>query len=57
MRRRARDAMLEGDTLSCAACSHSFELRLAGARRRDRLRLAPVPLLRDGGEVRVAVAA
>jgi Fe-S cluster biogenesis protein NfuA/nitrite reductase/ring-hydroxylating ferredoxin subunit len=52
------DAMLEGSTLSCAACSHSFELRLAGRSTEGTgLQLAPLPLLRDGGEVRVAVAA
>ena len=52
------DAMLEGETLSCAACSHSFELRLAGRSTEGTgLQLAPVPLLREGGEVRVAVAA
>ena len=52
------DAVLEGATLSCAACSQSFELRLAGRSTEGTgLQLAPLPLLRDGGEIRVAVAA
>jgi len=52
------DALLEGATLSCASCSHSFELRLAGrSTEGSGLQLAPVPLLREGGEIRVAVAA
>ncbi|MGH2967831.1 MAG: NifU family protein, partial [Solirubrobacteraceae bacterium] len=52
------DALLEGGTLSCPACSQSFELRLAGrSTEGSGLQLAPVPLLREGGEVRVAVAA
>ena len=52
------DAQLEGGTLSCAACSHSFELRLAGrSTEGSGLQLAPVPLLREGGEIRVVVAA
>ena len=52
------DAALEGATLSCAACSQSFELRLAGrSTEGSGLQLAPLPLLRDGGEIRVAVAA
>lgn len=52
------DAMLEGATLSCAACSHSFELRLAGrSTEGSGLQLAPLPLRREGGEVRVVVAA
>ncbi len=52
------DAVLEGATLSCAACSQSFELRLAGrSTEGSGLQLAPLPLLRDGGEIRVAVAA
>jgi hypothetical protein len=49
------DAMLEGSTLSCAACAHSFELRLAGRSSEGTgLQLEPVPLLRDGDEVMVA---
>ena len=52
------DALLEGGTLSCAACSHSFELRLAGrSTEGSGLQLAPLPLLREGGEIRVVVAA
>jgi Fe-S cluster biogenesis protein NfuA/nitrite reductase/ring-hydroxylating ferredoxin subunit len=55
---RLDDGRLEGATLSCAACSHSFELRLAGRSTEGTgLQLAPVPLLREGGDVRVAVAA
>ena len=54
----ARGRALEGATLSCPACSHSFELRLAGrSTEGSGLQLAPVPLLREGGDVRVAVAA
>ena len=49
------DAMLEGATLSCAACSHSFELRLAGRSSEGTgLQLEPVPLLREDGEIRIA---
>jgi Fe-S cluster biogenesis protein NfuA/nitrite reductase/ring-hydroxylating ferredoxin subunit len=53
------DARLDGPTLSCAACGHSFELRLAGRSSEGAgLQLAPVPLLKaPGGAVRVAVAA
>ncbi len=52
------DAALEGGMLSCAACAHSFELRLAGrSTEGSGLQLAPVPLLREGGEITVAVAA
>lgn len=55
---RLEEALLEGATLSCPACSHSFELRLAGrSTEGSGLQLAPVPLLREGGGVRVAVAA
>jgi Fe-S cluster biogenesis protein NfuA/nitrite reductase/ring-hydroxylating ferredoxin subunit len=55
---RLDDALLEGPTLSCPACAQSFELKLAG-RSSDGsgLQLEPVPLLRDGGEVRVALPA
>ncbi len=52
------DAQLDGGTLSCAACSHSFELQLAGrSTEGSGLQLAPVPLLKEGGEIRVVVAA
>ena len=51
-----RDGLLIGGTLTCAACERSFDLPRAG-RERDggELQLAPVPLLRGGGEVRVAM--
>jgi len=52
------DAQLDGGTLTCAACSHSFELQLAGrSTEGSGLQLAPVPLLKEGGEIRVVVAA
>jgi Fe-S cluster biogenesis protein NfuA/nitrite reductase/ring-hydroxylating ferredoxin subunit len=55
---RLEEALLEGSTLSCPACAQSFELRLAGrSTEGSGLQLAPVPLLREGGGVRVAVAA
>ena len=51
-----RDGLLIGGTLTCAACERSFDLPRAG-RERDGgdLQLAPVPLLRGGGEVKVAL--
>ena len=51
-----RDGLLIGGTLTCAACERSFDLPRAG-RERDggELQLVPVPLLRGGGEVRVAL--
>jgi Fe-S cluster biogenesis protein NfuA/nitrite reductase/ring-hydroxylating ferredoxin subunit len=50
------DAMLLGGTLTCARCGARFDLPRAG---RDAdggpLQLEPVPLLRNGGPVRVAL--
>jgi Fe-S cluster biogenesis protein NfuA/nitrite reductase/ring-hydroxylating ferredoxin subunit len=47
---------LEGGILRCPGCGRSFDLPRAG-RSEEGLQLSPVPLLRDGGTVRVAVAA
>ena len=48
---------LLGGTLTCASCGLSFDLPRAG-RCKDGagLQLAPVPLLRTGGQVRVALS-
>ena len=48
--------MTPGGTLTCAACAHSFELRRAGRAVDDEaFQIAPVPLLRANGGIRVAV--
>jgi Fe-S cluster biogenesis protein NfuA/nitrite reductase/ring-hydroxylating ferredoxin subunit len=46
---------LSGGTLICPSCARRFDLPRAG-RGDDGLQLSPVPLLRDGDTVRVAVA-
>jgi Fe-S cluster biogenesis protein NfuA/nitrite reductase/ring-hydroxylating ferredoxin subunit len=46
---------LSGGTLICPTCRRRFDLPRAG-RGEDGLQLSPVPLLRDGDTVRVAVA-
>jgi Fe-S cluster biogenesis protein NfuA/nitrite reductase/ring-hydroxylating ferredoxin subunit len=46
---------LRGGTLACPACAREFDLPAAG-RSAEGLQLSPVPLLRDGATVRVAVA-
>jgi len=57
-RARLDDArMTPGGTLTCPACERRFELRRAGrSPDDDALQIAPVPLLRGEGRVRVAVA-
>jgi Fe-S cluster biogenesis protein NfuA/nitrite reductase/ring-hydroxylating ferredoxin subunit len=57
-RARLDDApMTPGGTLTCPACDRRFELRRAGrSPDDDGLQIAPVPLLRGQGRVRVAVA-
>ena len=48
---------LLGGTLTCAACGAAFDLPRAGrCRNGDGLQLDPVPLLRNSGAVRVALA-
>lgn len=48
---------LVGGTLACAACGRSFDLPRAGRSADDAgLQLDPVPLLRSGGTVKVALA-
>jgi Fe-S cluster biogenesis protein NfuA/nitrite reductase/ring-hydroxylating ferredoxin subunit len=48
---------LAGDTLTCMTCWVRFDLRLAGKAADDTDRhLEPVPLLDDGGGIRVALA-
>ncbi len=50
-------AMTPGGTLTCPSCERRFELRRAGrSPDDDALQIAPVPLLRKEGRVRVAVA-
>jgi nitrite reductase/ring-hydroxylating ferredoxin subunit len=49
--------MTPGGTLTCPSCERRFELRRAGrSPDDDALQIAPVPLLRGEGRVRVAVA-
>jgi len=48
---------LAGGTLACPGCGHSFYLPRAGHSLDDEhVQLEPVPLLRDGGRVRVALS-
>jgi len=49
-------AELEGGLLTCLGCRRRFELPLAGRAIGEDLQLAPVPLLEEGGHVKVAVA-
>jgi Fe-S cluster biogenesis protein NfuA/nitrite reductase/ring-hydroxylating ferredoxin subunit len=49
--------MTPGGVLTCPGCERRFELRRAGRSPDDEaLQIAPVPLLRSNGRVRVAVA-
>lgn len=49
---------LDGDTLRCGGCERTYDVRRAGmAEGGGLLQLDPVPLLVEGGEVRVAVGA
>ena len=48
---------LAGGTLHCPSCARGFELPRAGRCAGEDLQLEPIPLLRDGTTVRVAVAA
>jgi Fe-S cluster biogenesis protein NfuA/nitrite reductase/ring-hydroxylating ferredoxin subunit len=51
-----RNGRLDGGILGCGACGRTFLLTRAGRSLDDEnLQLEPVPLLRDGGQVRVAV--
>jgi Fe-S cluster biogenesis protein NfuA/nitrite reductase/ring-hydroxylating ferredoxin subunit len=50
------EGVLEGGTLTCASCGRRFDLPRAGRCVDDPgLQLEPVPLLRTGGQVRVAL--
>ncbi|MEP6977959.1 MAG: NifU family protein [Thermoleophilia bacterium] len=49
-------AELDGGLLTCLGCRRRFELPLAGRAIGEDLQLAPVPLLEEGGQVKVAVA-
>jgi nitrite reductase/ring-hydroxylating ferredoxin subunit len=52
-----RDGELRAGALSCSHCGRSFFLPRAGRSMDDeRLQLEPVPLLREQGEVKVALA-
>jgi nitrite reductase/ring-hydroxylating ferredoxin subunit len=52
-----RDGELREGALSCRHCGRAFFLPRAGRSMDDeRLQLEPVPLLREGGEVKVALA-
>ncbi len=48
-------AELDGGVLTCLGCRRRFELPLAGRAIGEDLQLAPVPLLEEGGQVKVAV--
>lgn len=48
---------LRGDVLTCPACGVTYDVRHAGAAVDGGIGLAPVPLLADGADVRVAVGA
>jgi hypothetical protein len=49
--------MTAGGLLTCPSCERRFELRRAGRSPDDEaLQIAPVPLLRKDGRVRVALA-
>lgn len=51
------DGLLLGGTLTCAGCGRAYDLPRAGrCRDDDALQLGPVPLLRERGTVRVALA-
>ncbi len=49
--------MLLGGVLTCTSCGRSYDLPRAGRQKDGDLQLEPVPLLRGGGEVKVAVPA
>ena len=49
--------MLVGGTLTCTSCGRSYDLPRAGREKDGDLQLEPVPLLRGGGEIKVAVPA
>lgn len=54
---RLDDAVLDGARLTCPGCEKRFDLVRAGrSPDDDALQLEPVPLLRDGGGVQVALA-
>jgi Fe-S cluster biogenesis protein NfuA/nitrite reductase/ring-hydroxylating ferredoxin subunit len=48
--------MTAGGVLTCPSCERRFELRRAGRSPDGELQIAPVPLLRKDGRVRVALA-
>ena len=50
------DGDLSGGVLVCPGCRREFDLPRAGRSDEEGLQLSPVPLLRDGDTVRVAVA-
>jgi Fe-S cluster biogenesis protein NfuA/nitrite reductase/ring-hydroxylating ferredoxin subunit len=53
---RISAGMLVGGTLTCTTCGVGYDLPRAGrARDREGLQLEPVPLLRGGGEIKVAM--
>ncbi len=57
---RLRDGLLMGGTLTCVACSRGWDLPRAGRCRESdekTLQLEPIPLLRRGSSVKVALAA
>ena len=53
-----RGARLEGDLLACPGCARGYDVRRAGRSADDAaFNLSPIPLLEQGGEVKVAAAA
>jgi Fe-S cluster biogenesis protein NfuA/nitrite reductase/ring-hydroxylating ferredoxin subunit len=49
---------LEDEALTCAACGHSYNVRLAGrSLRGETVHLQPLPLLQQNGSLRIAMSA
>lgn len=51
------DGLLAGSILTCAACSASYDVAIAGRAADGEDHLDPLPLLADGGGVRIAIPA
>jgi hypothetical protein len=50
-------AALDGAALACDRCGASFDIRRAGAGIGSDSRMEPLPLLEDGGVLRIALLA
>ncbi len=51
------EATLDGDVLTCPACSAAYDVAIAGRATKGDGHLEPLPLLADGGGVRIAIPA